>query len=77
MRIHVTLPTNMALRDWADQVVLDMDKYGAIGKLMDESKWQDWAMQIFNNTSLKNNFPIPYQFNNWKDWAERFCQVLA
>lgn len=77
MTTNVTLPTNMQLRDWADQIVLDLDPYGALGRLDDENKWQDWAMQFLNNMTLKNNIPIPYGFNNWKDWAERFCQVLA
>lgn len=77
MTINVTLPVNMQLRDWADQIALDLDRYGAFGRLDDENRWQDWAMQFLNNTALKNNFPVPYNFNNWKEWAERFCQVLA
>lgn len=77
MRINTTLPTGMKLRDWADQITLDLDPYGTFGRLDDEDKWQDWGMQFLNNTTLRNNFPIPYNFDNWKDWAERFCQVLA
>lgn len=77
MRITTTLPVGIELRDWADQITLDLDPYGTFGRLDDEDKWQDWAMQFLNNTTLKNNFPVPYNFDNWKDWAERFCQVLA
>ena len=75
MNISITLPVGMTLRDWADQISLDLDKYGAFGRLDDETKWQDWAMQFLNNTSLKNNFPIPYDYQNWQEWAQRFCQV--
>ena len=73
---QVTLPTRMSLMDWADQVALDLDPYGALRRLNDEADWQNWAMQFLNNTSLKENFPVPYHFTDWREWAERFCQVL-
>lgn len=73
----ITRPTGMALRDWADQIVLDLDNYGAFGKLMNENDWQNWAVQFLNNTTLGRNFPIPYAFDDWRDWAERFSQALA
>jgi hypothetical protein len=33
-------------------------------------------MQFINNMTLKENMPIPYTFDNWREWAERFCQTL-
>lgn len=74
--MRVTLPTGMGLQDWADQIALDLDPYGSLGRLDDVNKWQDWGMQFLNNMTLKENFPIPYQFNDWREWAERFCLVL-
>jgi len=76
MSVRVTLPTNMQLGDWADQISLDLDPYGSFGRLDNEEEWQNWAMQFLNNTSLKENFPIPYDFADWRDWAERFCQTI-
>ena len=76
MSIQVTLPTGMGLRDWADQITLDLDPYGTFGRLDDEDQWQNWAMQFLNNMTLRENFPIPYSFESWREWAERFCQVL-
>lgn len=75
MTVRITLPTGMGLRDWADQVALDLDNYGAFGRLDDVENWQNWAMQFLNNTTLGRNFPIPYDFDDWRDWAERFCQT--
>lgn len=72
----VTLPTNLELTDWANQVVLDLDPYGAFGRLQDEAFWQDWAVQFLNNTNIGRNPPNPYQFEDWREWAERFCQCL-
>jgi hypothetical protein len=73
----VTLPTNLELIDWANQVILDLDPYGAFGRLSDESKWQDWAVQFLNNTTIGRNPPIPYAFDDWREWADRFCQSLS
>ena len=75
MRVRLTLPTGMQLQDWADQVALDLDNYGALGRLDDVDNWQNWAMQFLNNTTLGRNFPLPYDFDDWRDWAERFCQA--
>lgn len=77
MSVQVTLPTGMGLRDWADQIALDLDPYGAFGRLDDETQWQNWAMQFLNNMSLKENFPVPYNYTNWREWAERFVQTIA
>ncbi len=73
----ITLPKYMKLQDWADQVVLDLDIYGSFGKLQDETDWQNWAVQFLNNSSLGRNPPSPYSYDNWQDWADRFCQTLS
>lgn len=75
MSIRITAPTGMELRDWADQIALDLDSYGALGRLDDVENWQNWAMQFLNNTTLGRNFPLPYDFEDWREWAERFCQT--
>lgn len=74
---HVTLPVHMELFDWANQVSLDLDSFGAFGRLETEENWQNWAMQFLNNASLGRNFPNPYHFNDWREWADRFVQTLS
>lgn len=77
MTIHLTLPVGLELRDWADQVILDLDDLGAFGKL-ESDDWQDWAVQFVGNTGLGTySPPNPYQFDNWQDWAERFVNTLS
>lgn len=76
MSVRITLPTGMSIMDWADQIALDLDPYGAFGRLQDETKWQDWGMQFVNNAALKENIPIPYNFADWREWADRFCQTV-
>ena len=77
IRVRITLPTGMSLRDWADQLALDLDPYGVVSRLDDEAAWQDWGVQFCNNTTLGRNLPNPYNFNDWKEWAERLSGVLA
>ena len=74
---HITLPTRMELVDWANQIALDLDAYGAFGRLEDPTQWQNWAMQFLNTASLGRNFPNPYYFSDWREWAERFAQTLS
>lgn len=76
MRPQITYPYGMELRDWADQIALDLDPYGAFGRLDVESNWQNWGMQFINNMTLRENFPVPYDYTDWREWAERVCQVL-
>jgi hypothetical protein len=78
MAIHITLPVGLELRDWADQVILDLDSFGSFAKLMNDNEWQDWAVQWVANTGLGTySPPNPYQFNDWQDWAERFVDTLS
>lgn len=76
-RPHITLPTHMDLVDWANQVALDLDPFGTFGRLDDPTNWQGWAMQFLNNAALGRNFPNPYYFADWREWAERFTQALS
>lgn len=78
MSINLTLPYGLELRDWADQVILDLDSFGSFAKLMNDEEWKDWAVQWVANTGLSTySPPNPYQFNNWQDWAERFVDTLS
>ena len=73
----ITLPTGMELLDWAAQIIIDLDSYGSFGRLDNPNRWQDWGMQFLNNTTIGRNLPIPYGFEDWREWAERFCQCLT
>jgi hypothetical protein len=74
LSLRLTLPIGMDLLDWSAQITFELDPYAAIGKLERVEDWQDWAATILNNASLNPNFPNPYDFDHWRDWAERFCR---
>jgi len=67
----LTQPTGMGLMDWADQVSLEL---GA-PRLQNELDWQNWGADIAL-TVPNIDVPSPYQFDNWINWAERFCQTV-
>lgn len=70
-------PRNMSLRDWADSVILTVSDVWAFGKLDDENRWQDWAKAFVNaNGYSQRNLPNPYQFDDWREWAQRAYPML-
>jgi hypothetical protein len=73
----ITMPTNMELLDWAAQINLDLDSFGAFGRLDNPDRWQDWGMQFLNNTTIGRNLPVPYGFTDWREWAERLVGALS
>ena len=75
MALSVTLPVGIGLKDWANCVITDFIAFGAFDPLDDETKWQDWATQFLNATNLIEDFPDPYMYDDWREWAERFVQT--
>lgn len=70
-------PRTMRLQDWADVTVYDLEQFGPIARLESESEWQNWAAGIIGiNGISQQNPPSPYQYDDWREWAIRFYQVL-
>jgi hypothetical protein len=70
-------PRNMRLRDWADSVILSVTDVWSFGKLENEDEWQDWAKAfVFANGYSQRNVPDPYQFTDWREWAQRAYPML-
>ena len=77
MSFNITLPVNMQLMDWADQITFDLDNQTALSKLLDENDWQNWAVQFVTAPGLsKYNVPTPYDFDDWNNWADMLCKAL-
>lgn len=70
-------PRTMRLQDWADVTVYNLEQFGPIARLENESEWQNWAAGIIGiNGISQQNPPSPYQYDDWREWAIRFYQVL-
>ena len=77
MSFNITLPVGIKLKDWADQITYDLDNQTTLSKLIDDTKWQDWAVQFVTAPGLSTyNVPNPYEFEEWQDWADLFCKAL-
>ena len=73
----ITQPFMIGLRDWADQIVLDLSTYGVLSRLDDEDKWQDWGLQFCAISGLsQKNIPNPFSYADWREWAQRFVQMV-
>lgn len=70
-------PRGMDLRLWADSIVFDLEEFGPLGRLENESEWQDWAAGIIGvNGISQQNPPSPYQFDDWREWSARFYEMV-
>lgn len=74
-------PAGMGAVEWADRmtpIIINEGASGDIGRLDDEANWQEWARGvILSNTNWQSTAPNPYQFTDWRLWAERFLQIMV
>jgi len=68
-------PRTMDLTDWTDTMVLELDKYGPITKLMHPDQWREWANQVVQLLQLSPAQLNPFFFADWREWAIRFIQL--
>ena len=77
MTHRIVDPRGMELQYWADTLCLDLDEYAVIPQLSNPDRWQDWAAGLVSINGISQlNPPSPYQFNDWREWAIRFYQML-
>ena len=70
-------PYGMTLRDWADAVVLLTEPAWSLGRLDDESDWQNWAVGLVRASPVSQRAPPnPFQFNDWREWAQLAYPML-
>lgn len=70
-------PHYMELADWANGTVYALGEYTSIAQFFPDTDWQRWGMQFFNNPSLGLlGPPNPYDFKDWKPWAERLQDAM-
>lgn len=63
--------------EWADRMTFLLEpQIEQVFRLDDPEQWRVWAMQTFGEPdNLGQDSPDPYQFDNWRDWAERLFQT--
>jgi hypothetical protein len=64
-------------KDWADYSYPDLEVYGAIATVIDDSDWQNWGAGLLSLNGIASaGVPNPYQFDDWKEWAMRLNQII-
>ena len=70
-------PAGMSLQQWADAVIGSINVAWPLGKIADESRWQDWAVSLVRAPGVAQRIlPDPYSFTDWRSWAERAYPML-
>ena len=78
MSVHTIDPYGLSAAAWADAMVLELDALGNLGRLDDETQWQEWGAQLLNLPGISGSIvPNPYEFGTWREWAERLNDGLA
>lgn len=70
-------PRGLTLRDWADSTILDLNNAWSFSRLDDEEHWQSWGTELLRALPFSQQVaPDPYQFSDWRVWAERMAPIL-
>lgn len=74
----ILYPTqDMTVIEWADQMAFFIGSVTPYERLDDPEKWQDWAAKYIGEpTELGQEMPNPYQFDDWREWAERLFYTI-
>lgn len=68
-------PRGMTASDWCGQMALVLDKYGTVGAIRQPPEWRAWARNVVSFPAVQLvQAPNPDDYDNWLDWAIRFCQ---
>ena len=70
-------PRNLTIKRWADQMVLELAKYGTIPQLTNEAYWREWSETLCAIPEIAGfNPPSHRLFSNFYSWAEQFIRVV-
>ena len=70
-------PQGASLQEWADAVSLYVTDAGLFGRI-DSSRWLEWAAGLVRAPEFAQRvLPDPYQFSDWRAWAEYAAPILG
>lgn len=67
------------VKQWADFITLPlMSALGIVARRLDNAQdWPVWAFDLMQDQKLQSTIVAdPRGFSDWRDWAERFNQVV-
>lgn len=64
-------------QEWSDFMYPSLERYGVIEQFTTGSDWKSWAAGLLSlNPIARLGVPMPYQFDQWQDWAARLIEAL-
>lgn len=73
---QVVSPEWATPQEWADQFVAAMMPFMVLPRLMEESRFQEWAGFVIQDP-LFMGLQLPDPIPDWKQWAEQVNQILG
>ncbi len=78
MSVLVINPAYLTVREWTDYMTPNLEQFGNLGRLERDDKWREWGAQLLSMRGLSGSIvPNPYEFGDWREWAERCVQNLS
>jgi hypothetical protein len=70
-------PRPLSLTDWCDVMTFVLQKALTPPILLDPDHWKEWARVVIQSPGIaKFHPPRPDNYEDWKEWAIRFIQVV-
>jgi hypothetical protein len=70
-------PRGLTAVQWTDFMILQLDPFAELPSIDSEDEWRIWALVANQSPAIaKTNPPDPWGFNDWREWAMRFNQVV-
>lgn len=70
-------PRGLNVTDWTDFMTFPLLGFSTPPRLDDPKKWQAWALVVIQSPRIAaRNPPNPLLFIDWREWAERFNQIV-
>lgn len=75
--MNVIRPQGMNARDWMDFTGNLLGPFVTVIRVETEDQWREWGFHIRQVLTRRGIIiPIPDQYDDWRDWAERFNQMV-
>lgn len=77
MAVDIVDPRGSTVIEWTDYMGSNLEAFGPLPRVDDESDWRDWAVAAnqFPQVAAVNP-PNPYDYEDWEAWAMRFIQSV-
>lgn len=71
-------PRFCTVQEWTDSMVFPLIDKSKTPRLDNPDAWKEWAMHVIQSGRIaRYNPPDPRFFDDWREWAFRFTQVLS